>query len=469
MELPQIYDAKLCLKDGTLLDILNPKLKYKKGNVHIKGLLDKNQFVDLNDFRTKLQMDKEIITEHDLLSITAINDYQKNITITKISYINIAFDTMEVEFVSYGGVKNPICKESTSKNCINAISIEGLSMMFKQLTHTDSNRLILMENTKIIGNSKRDYSEHILNFNYKNNKYNLNTTFIQNSKKEEIISLVIENNDGLDLSIYNEIKGQLRAFLSFPTGNTLVFRKETFTEDSFLYENYFSWKKVKQKVYSDYVPIAEHIDKQDVFQDYLNCFNNFLIMDNFFDLTDVVFLFNQAKKTSVEGAIFLMLIAIEKLGDRFLSSPFNTNTSNFIIDPNTFDILFSETKAKFDNDFEFIDKRSFQILKNKLGLLNQKGKTDKKIDELLDFSEIKRTDEINQLFPMLRNLAIHEGKTNHPEGNSYIHFKTLKNLLHDIILNLIQYKGYRYLGRIDGTKTVTYKDRFNLDLENYRE
>jgi hypothetical protein len=468
MELPKIYNAKLCLKDGTEIDILNPKLKYKKGNIHIRGLLDKNQFDDLNDFRIKLQMDKEFITNDDLLTIKAINGYNESITITKISYRNIGFASMKVEFVSYENLIDPICKTSKMEDCINAISIEGFKIMFKQSTHTNSKRVILNETRSIIGNSKKDYSEHTLNFRRNEVEYSLNITFIQSSEDDEIINLVIENKTGLDLLVYNEIKNQLRAFLSFPTGNTLVFRKEFLTMNSYFYEKYFSWRKVKQKVYSDYVPIVEHVSKQDVLQDYLNCFDYFLIMDEFFDLTDVIFLFNEAKKTSIEGAIFLMLIAIEKLGNKFLSSPFNVNPRNFIINPSTFDALFSETKNRFDNDFQNIDKRSYDILKNKMRLLNQKGKTDRKIDELLDFCEIKRTNEINQLFPMLRNLAIHEGKTNHPNGDSYSHYKTLKNLLHDIMLNLIQYKGYRYLGRIDGTKRVTYKENFNLNLESYR-
>lgn len=469
MELPEIYEAELHLQNGKVFTLLNPQINDNKGIYSVNGLLDFNQFKDLEHLKENFQLGKRNTSDNTSILLVGKNSYREMITVSELELNNFTIANLKIELVCYGCITSQLPSYENHRDELISISIEGLKLWFKESTRTNSERMILDKVKQVGMSSKRDYSQHTLCFNVENKKFDFNITFLQDKESENLIHLIIENKVKLDLEIYNRIKLQFRSFLSFPTGNTLFFRKETFSKDSLLYNTFYPSKKAKQRVYSDYILVSDPVHTDgDIFQDYLNCFDNFLIMDKYFDLTDIIFLLNQAKKTSLESGIFLMLIAMEKLGDRFIRSPFNTGQKNFIIDQQKFESLITNTINTFENDFKGINPKELGDLKSKLGSINKKGKTDKKIDDLLDFLEIKRTHEIDELFPMIRNLAIHEGRVDHITEGGYLHYKTLRKLLHDIIANLIQYKGLRYFGmegeRHKGQKIETFK----TELENYR-
>lgn len=191
-------------------------------------------------------------------------------------------------------------------------------------------------------------------------------------------------------------------------------------------------------------------------------------MDKYFDLTSIIYLFNEAKKGSLESRVFIMLIVIEKLASKFLSSPFNTNPNNHIIDSEIFNSLIKNTKNTFENDFKNIKVNDFNILNSRLGSINQKTKTDRKIYDLLEFAEIELTSEIEYLFPMIRNLAIHTGEVDHPSSNALINYKTLIKLINDLIANIIQYKGYRLFERQEEANIIDIKNNYKINIDDYR-
>ena len=112
-------------------------------------------------------------------------------------------------------------------------------------------------------------------------------------------------------------------------------------------------------------------------------------------------------------------------------------------------------------------KKEIEAFKTKIGNLNVKNKTDNKIDILLDFCEITRNEEIDLLFPKLRNLAIHQGEICFSENDSYKNHHTLFILINSMLCNLIQYKGIRFIEHKNKTNYISKKETFRIDYKNY--
>src|SRR5690606_9317281 len=97
--------------------------------------------------------------------------------------------------------------------------------------------------------------------------------------------------------------------------------------------------------------------------------------------------------------------------------------------------------------------------------INKLTKTENKIDVLLEFCEIKRTKEIDQLFPRLRNLAIHQGEISYDRKDSSKNYHTLFVLINNIICNLIQYRGIRFIEHKDRTNHIGKKEDYKFDMK----
>jgi hypothetical protein len=242
--------------------------------------------------------------------------------------------------------------------------------------------------------------------------------------------------------------------------------------NSFNCTRIYSIKSPKRKNYSKYIPIGNiHFRHKNILRDYLECFDTFLIADQYLNISEVIFLINQAKKSSIDSAFFIMVIAMEKLSDKFLESPFRVKGNETIIENSEFEKLIKETKESFQKSFKDLKSNAPQKYHNlfsKLGSINKKGKTDNKIDLLLKFAEINKTPEIENLFPILRNIAIHKGEIDFPEGKAYENYIALEKLLNDVIANLIQYKGLRYIKTIATINYSEQKEKYQFDYNPYR-
>lgn len=468
MNLPELIKAELNLKDGSKLNLVSPKLKVIKGVIYLKGMIDHTQLNSLYDLKNKLQ-EKRIQTNEDFISLSALTSSNTEVFISNLSYSNINYTSLKVKLICYGEITENLYKYPNNEvNSLKFISVEGLTIAHENFTHTESKRVILNKTQILTKKSKKDYSEYKLSFIHLEEQIDLNLSFIQCPNSNNTTNIIIEGENGLSLDIYNIIKTKFRAFLSFPAENNVVFREEKLIENSELIRKIYSTKKRSKKKQSNYILIDAYSSMNNSFEEYLKCFDAFLVLDKYFDLTNVIYLFNDAKKGSLESRIFIMLIIMEKLADRFLDSPFNTNPNSSIIDQTLFNSLIINTKKAFNDDFKNLSKKEFNQLKSVFGNLNRKTNTDKKIDDFIEFVEIKRTEDINKLFPKIRNLVIHTGEVNHPEANAFVNYKTLYKLLNDIIANLIQYKGFRLLECQENKNIVEEKKLYKLNIQDYR-
>ena len=83
----------------------------------------------------------------------------------------------------------------------------------------------------------------------------------------------------------------------------------------------------------------------------------------------------------------------------------------------------------------------------------------------MEFAEIKRNEDIDKLFPFLRNIAIHQGDIDFPKGNAIKNHQTLKILVNEIICNLLQFKGKRLVKVENKTNYISQKENYKMDYK----
>jgi hypothetical protein len=473
MKLPELAKISLVLKNGEELTILNPKLKSRKGHIILDGILDQHQFTDFKDIEEKLEMQSGTTTKKvsELFVMRGINSFGSQVEIFPVDVNSIQYPSLNVSFLCYGYIDEIIparqLPEVPQPNVVYSLCFEGLKMNYTNLTTIKRERDILNEFESDKISFKKDFIESHLNFYFKEQLYELDVALI-NIPDEKFVVLRFANKNRLPLKVYEKIKFSLTTFLSFATGNNLIIRSEHFTKDSDIFTRTFSGLESKQRSYSDFIPLNEiNFLHKRILPDYFECFNTYLFLDEFLALSELILLFNNAKKSPVDSSIFLMLVALEKLGDKFIKSRFHVIKEGYIIDDTRFKLLIKKTIQQFEADFSTLKnedlKDAFSDLKSKICGINKKGKTDNKIDQLLEFVEIPKSSEINRLFPILRNKAIHQGEIHLPEANAYKNKVALELLLNRIIANLIQYKGIRFIRRETNKNIGEQKKRYKTD------
>lgn len=199
---------------------------------------------------------------------------------------------------------------------------------------------------------------------------------------------------------------------------------------------------------------------------YVNTVANYLVWDKKINLSEVIYLINQSKQVNIESSFFILLIIIEKIANSLYDSGILDKESGTIIDDETFIELKSSLLPLIEKNLNGnFKKQQIDQLKSKLGNINKLGKAENKIDVLLEFCEIKRSDEIDQLFPKLRNLAIHQGEISFNRKDSHKNYHTLCVLINNIICNLIQYQGIRFLEHRDGTNYIGKKEDYKFEMK----
>jgi hypothetical protein len=472
MKLPELHSAVVELHDGSQLNIINPKIELVKGQIILTGILNHSDFKNEADVQDKLKMKPGLQkkTIKDLFSIKGIESHASEFELYPVDISSIEYSQLKVKFVCYGYLEQKfnIKYDEPVPDVIYSIGVEGMKMAFEKVTTLKREREIFSKLDESTLSMKRDFSLGHLTFKYLKTDYDLKLSFIESSSSK-IISINLEE-DKLPLDVYEKIKFSMRGFFSFAAGNNLIFKRENFTKDGSDKIKIHSVRRVKARSYSDYIPINDiHFRHKNILRDYLECFDNYLFLDTHFSLTEVVFLFNQAKKSSIDTGIFIMLVTIEKLADKYISSIFYDGKSKFIIDRDLFNSKIKDTKLAFEKDFSDLSQTDYNTLFTKLGSINSKGKTDKKISDLLDFAQINKTEKIEKLFTTLRNSAIHEGDIGIEEGNAHSNYTELELLLNNIIANIIQYKGIRYLYMEENKNIISIETEYKTDYSQFRD
>jgi hypothetical protein len=472
MKLPELRTASVLLKDNSKLTVLNPQLGRKKGMLILTGFLDKNEFKDDKDLKEKLNFrsGRHTKTYADLFKIEGICGFNESYEMFPVDYNSMKYPSLEIELECYGIFKSTYNPKHATKShdYIYNVVFEGAKMYHSKSTTNKTERVIFGKEEHPNQNSKKDFTEANMSFYYDNKLLSLDFAFLETDDK---LTRMRFANDQFGMEIYDKVKFPLICFLSFAFGNNIVACQEHCHKDSLDISVFHSYKRVKNRCYSNYIPLnnASFIHR-DILNDYLKAFNAFLFLDEHLVLSEIILLLNQAKKSPVDTSIFIMLIAMEKLADKYINSPFYNNADQFEIDNNEFKLKVSKLREILENEFQSFktsNPNGYNNLYSKIGGINKKGKTDNKIFALLDFAGINKTEKIESLFPGLRNVAIHQGEVNVPGGDGYENQTSLELLLNEIIANIIQYRGIRYIKTEAMTNIVEKKETFNINYEKF--
>ncbi|MCU0360751.1 MAG: hypothetical protein MUF75_08545 [Bacteroidia bacterium] len=467
MKLPELHSASLFLRDNSEVLIINPKILQKKGMIYVSGILDNHFFKNVKDIEEKLELKRETYTINEMFIIKGIENHGGELEISPVIISSINFNKLEVEFYCYGQINEKIKLNKSEKDFIYSISFEGLSIYYDSVTTTKQERSLLGKYEERTLTLTKDFIETSASFNHAGNTVDIRFALI-NDKEDDLVHLIFHEDSRLSLELYNEIKFTILTFLSFACGNNINVRRESFYKDGFHHSLLYSNKKVKKKFHSNFIPLNNlSFLHKNVLNDYMECFEVFLFINEHLHLSQIILLLNQAKKAQVDSSIFIMLIALEKLADKYITSPFFTQTPSFVVEEDSFQGFIKNIKSTFNTYFRS-DKTSatkgqINNLWSRIVNVNKKGKTEDKIEQLLKFAEIKVTPVISILFTVLRNKAIHQGEIHLPEANAYENKLALELLLNRIISNLIQYRGLRYLRAEAGKNICEQKKDYSID------
>lgn len=467
MKLPELHSASLFLRDNSEVRIINPKILQKKGMIYVSGILDSHFFKNVKDIEEKLELKRDRYTISEMFIIKGIENHGGELEISPVIISSINFNKLEVEFYCYGQINEKIKFNKSEKDFVYSISFEGLSIYYDSVTTTKQERLLLGKYEEHTLTLTKDFIQTSASFNHKGKTVDLIFALIKD-KEDDLVHLIFHEDSRLSLELYNEIKFSILTFLSFACGNNINVRHESFYKAGFHHSILYSNKKVKKKFFSNFIPLNNiSFLHKNILNDYMECFEVYLFIDEHLHLSQIVLLLNQAKKSQVDSSIFIMLIALEKLADRYITSPFFKQTPSFVMEVDSFQDFIKSIKTTFNTYFRraktSATQKQINDLWSRLVNVNKKGKTEDKIEQLLKFAEIEVTQEISILFTVLRNKAIHQGEIHLPETSAFENKLALELLLNRIISNLIQYRGLRYLQAEAGKNICEQKIDYSID------
>lgn len=246
-----------------------------------------------------------------------------------------------------------------------------------------------------------------------------------------------------------------------------MIREEYYQNNYQHFTRTYSQQELSEFNVNHFLPIHDaHFRHRYIINDYTKTISNFLIWDKILNLSEIVYLINQSKQVNIESSFFILLIVIEKIANSLYTSKVVDKNDNFILSNEQFYELKQDLHQIIESNLKGKNsEKKIGQLKSKVGNINKSNKTDNKIDILLDFCEINRSKEIDQLFPELRNLAIHQGEISYERKDSSRNYHTLFILVNSIICNLIQYKGIRFIEHKNKTNYISKKEDYKFNIE----
>lgn len=253
------------------------------------------------------------------------------------------------------------------------------------------------------------------------------------------------------------------SFLSFLNGATVKIRKE-FTGNYLSLDKVtlkseitvvYSFEKLTNKRHNNYIPLNKrltNVPDNIIGKAFLFSFDKFREWNIKLDLSSIIYYLNTVEKiNSAEERFFIQIIAFERLAKLYSKYAYPVNEclpspEDFEIIKNEFYIILENNKEKFGSNF---DKA-----KGLIGNLNKtKISNTAKLYGILNDVNIEINDDIRNLIEEVRNNTVHEGEIGDgTDGIKNMHL--LNELIHEIILRLIEYRGIRY-------------NKYILDPQNY--
>lgn len=466
----ELINAELFFDDTFIIALDHPKLKRKKGVITIECFLNKDLLYFSNhDFYFKNHPD--LVLHDNIFKIRAKTRQNSTIEFFEIFITRTSYPSFQFIFTCFNHsmeYANVYESDLINNSVLSSIIVEGWKLEYNKTSEIVRYRSLFgIEDSRMLS-IEVDNLEVSLNLWFKKRYTDLKIGLIKHPKNPDSVIVKFYNDSKISYRIYNKIKDSIKHFISFLAGNNIVIREENYSNEKHGYFiKFFSELKIKKITNNEYLPVNEVLFKhKNIVQDYFETISVFLFLDKKIKISEIIYLINQSKKVDIESAFFILLICIEKLSRLLLGSDLISESEKVIIPQDNF----NQIKEKlFENLISLlpqnISKSQKSGLKAKIYNLNSKGKTDYKIDQLLTYTEIERTENINALFPQLRNLAIHEGEISNTNNGHYENYLSLFNLVNEIICNLIQYKGIRRPLATPSRRNLYKKETFLWDYK----
>lgn len=407
-----------------------------------------NESYDLSEF-----IDNKNTKKWDLVySLKCLTEENNELEVDGLAFTNITPHYSKVKMVCHGKIRHTKIKSfhteySEIEHNIHYIELEGLKMSFCDITEEIKARG--GEKIKNGGeNFKIDHTSALL----VSKKVPYSQIFYKAEYSENIIvEFLNESNQNLTYKRFCEIKSNYISILSLINGAEVRIRKECtgsyYTNGKIDSEIVIlnSFRKINNDRYNSYLPISGNSFSraQNIINTFfISSFDKFQDWNDKIDLNTIIFyLANSEQSKSIKEKFFIQMIAFERLTSMYaelsgIKEEFVPNKNDYApIKIELFEIL-EKHKAKFEP--------SYDIIKSKIGNLNQikRLSTTDKMFRIINDVKIPISKEIENLINVARNNTIHNGDIE--EGREgIVNFYLLDELIREIILRLIEYKGFR--------------------------
>jgi len=465
MKLPELRGARYKGRDFEI-KLINPVFEEKDGIIYVSCILEANEGKEEYERLKRILFDEGdgiIHTKESCGKIVKCDAYLNN--------IHTNYNDIKAQFICSHRIESTqehftIDAANDERILLQCFSVEGFKALYDQTTTISAKRVVNNKEENFPIEWRRDYTEVDVRFYHNKKFYNIKFSIIE-IPDNNLVSFRIVNGAEIEKGIYFELKPKLVSFLSLLGSNRINIREEYFVSKKHKINYIYSVEKSEKKNNFEYYPISNTVFAcKHVIHDFFKCFNRFKEIDDKLDLGHIISLLNETNNLYIDTKCFILFVALEKLCSKFMNSDLCLESDVYIIDDEDFNTRMENVKKQFKEEFKGVRKQLSRNLYSKLCDINKKSKYNKKIDALLDYAEINKTDDIDDVVLRIRNLAVHEGKINYQsDGKAYKNYEVLDNLIRDILSNLIYYKGIRYYGRENGKLIVDQKTKFKTEEE----
>lgn len=350
--------------------------------------------------------------------------------------------------------------ESKIINYLHYLVLEGLEMEFCETTTQERTG-----RTKSFGprNLKWDFTK--IGWYVEMSSYHLD--FYKDHETGAVIVRVDHLvNAKLTYERFLDLKHDFVSLLSFLNGAQISIRKECYgpycdgERPTAQVDVIYSHKRIKNLRQNEYIVLNHHINRQ---HNLLNRvfhqnFEKFCEWNKKIDLNSIIFYLTGAiQNRSLEEQFFTLIIAFERLTALYAKN----QGAEIIQHPSK--INFKPVKEEL---FKVLDNHKsvmepyFVRAKSVIGGLNQVQRlsTKDKMYGILTDLKIDVTPEIASLIDTVRNDAVHEGQVGNSSEEIWKNVFLLNELLHEIILRLIECWGYRNSTQLYGNRLVNLQN-----------
>lgn len=438
------------IKKGKLLDN-QIEIPLDFGIISIKnGIFYCDLYINENYDLDKILSNDKTLWEREF-KIKAITVDYEDIEVDRLFLRKITPHKHHVKMQCLGKLirrkKQNIPNRSTQKEpCIFYIELEGLELDFANVTYFSKTR----NEQKV--NDFKDWAKDHTKIEFMYEKFPIEHTIYKDPNSNKLVGQ-FHNKEHYKLTYdnYLKIKRQYIRLLSFVNGAEVQIRKEctgcSYTIGKIDSQEvvYYSFATINNLRFNKYLPLKNSfLPSHNILNQIFNeNFINFRQWDERLGLTTIIFLLNNAQQSqSMEGKFFIQMIVFERLTTLY-SEYLNEKEEHY---PDA--EIFKDIKGQF---FEVLNnnKKAFgpyyDLTKSKLGNLNlvKKLSTTAKMFKILVDFDIEITDEIRQIIEIVRHKTVHRGDIGENFDDMLLNFNLLDELIREIILRMIKYKGVR--------------------------